>query len=415
MIPKVLAVLILILFSAVVILYGQNLAPNSDFETYTACPTTIAEVSQVSPWIRPTTGTSDYFNACWTSGAVNVSVPNNFVGSQAAYSGNAYMGLISYSAPSGTPNNYREYLQVALSSPLTAGTNYNVELYYTLADNSQYSSDGLGFYFSTTAISSGTSAPLTAYTPQVSNPSGSLLSSKTTWKKVSGSFVASGGEQYLTIGNFNNDAGTVTGSVAGTIEIAYFYIDAVSVTPSALPVEMISFSCTSINGKNSLQWSTASEQNNALYTIESSSDGLYFVPIGKVPGAGTVSHLVNYSFNDLRPLSNINYYRLRQQDYNGNYNLSKVITQENSASEVLPETPSILIKENKIYISNTGKETAYITVKLIDLSGRVVYNEHFAVEKSIAVPISSALSGLYILNVNNSYNCCNYKIMLSGK
>ena len=84
-----------------------------------------------------------------------------------------------------------------------------------------------------------------------------------------------------------------------------------------LPVELLYLSGAPYNDKITITWATASEFNNDYFTIEKSIDGKIFKKIGTVNGDGTTSLLSNYTFNDLEPVSGINYYRLSQKDYNG--------------------------------------------------------------------------------------------------
>ncbi|MGB1319238.1 MAG: hypothetical protein ACPG5W_13560, partial [Flavobacteriales bacterium] len=83
-----------------------------------------------------------------------------------------------------------------------------------------------------------------ALTPQVSYSDLAFLDDKIRWIKVSGSFVAEGGERYLAIGNFNNDSNTDTISVPnggslvnqpeGYWDEAGYFIDDVSVIPDSI-------------------------------------------------------------------------------------------------------------------------------------------------------------------------------------
>ncbi|MCB0707619.1 MAG: T9SS type A sorting domain-containing protein [Saprospiraceae bacterium] len=95
-----------------------------------------------------------------------------------------------------------------------------------------------------------------------------------------------------------------------------------------LPVELLAFEGTVENGGIHLIWTTVSEQNNAHFQVERSSDGIAFDLIGQINGAGTSMDENNYDFLDLNPLPGWNYYRLRQVDFNGRDQLTKVIAIE---------------------------------------------------------------------------------------
>ena len=57
-------ILISMLIIPAIIVRGQNLVPNPGFEIYNACPSTYGELERAVPWNKPTTGSTDYFNAC---------------------------------------------------------------------------------------------------------------------------------------------------------------------------------------------------------------------------------------------------------------------------------------------------------------------------------------------------------------
>lgn len=88
-----------------------------------------------------------------------------------------------------------------------------------------------------------------------------------------------------------------------------------------------------------LTWSTAKEWGNSHFEIERSIDGTnHFVKIGEVQGAGWSTGISHYSFSDqdLPKLSNNIYYRVKQEDFDGQYNYSQVI----KAQKQIPHTSS---------------------------------------------------------------------------
>ncbi len=194
--------------------YAQ-LVPNPSFETYSACPTSSSgsgQLAYATGWTSPTLSSSDYYNTC---GNAAMGVPLNAVGYQTPHGpGHGYAGLYVYCQdPIECANmgpDYREYLESALTSPLVAGHTYQVTFYVSLAENSGQSSDGMGAYFSHGAVGS-TSRTVLNYSPQIHNPNGMLMTDTSNWIPVSGSFVAAGGEDHITIGNFKNNASTLYG------------------------------------------------------------------------------------------------------------------------------------------------------------------------------------------------------------
>lgn len=187
---------IICLFFSLTIAHGQNLVPDGSFEQNTACPLA-GNVNYNAYWINPTSGSPDYYDTCLNSW-IN-SVPTNAMGSQNAFGG-AYVGLIT-----GFVSDFKEYVQVKLIDTLRAGKLYCVGYYVSLAGKSAYASNAPQAYFSHTAISS-TSSAYFPYSPQITSLT--IISDTLNWTYITGTFTASGGEQYLTIGNYYSDANT---------------------------------------------------------------------------------------------------------------------------------------------------------------------------------------------------------------
>jgi gliding motility-associated-like protein len=213
---------------------SQNFIPNGSFENYAGCPQARNDGRTSYSWDTPTKGTSDYFNSCATRQS-QLSIPDNFAGSQAARSGNAYAGF--YASQDFTPPylEYREYMQVTLDSFLVAGGTYSFEMYLSLGDNSNYASGRIGAYISAAKINSNTDNYLN-YTPQI--VSTSYITDKKGWTKVSGTYIAKGGEHYITIGVFEPAIShrriDVTGGSSNPAYdgVSYYYLDDVSMTRS---------------------------------------------------------------------------------------------------------------------------------------------------------------------------------------
>lgn len=84
-----------------------------------------------------------------------------------------------------------------------------------------------------------------------------------------------------------------------------------------LPVELVSFEARPVNSTSELTWETASESNCDYFDVQRSADGINFISIGRVQGAGTSNVRRTYQFIDEAPSARVNYYRLKQVDLNG--------------------------------------------------------------------------------------------------
>ncbi len=97
-----------------------------------------------------------------------------------------------------------------------------------------------------------------------------------------------------------------------------------TITMMPIPVELISFIVKVEKRKVILNWSTATELNNLGFEIERKTTGEFYT-IGFTEGQGSTTEIHNYSFTDYYVERGINYYRLKQIDYNGNFNYSEEI------------------------------------------------------------------------------------------
>jgi gliding motility-associated-like protein len=152
-------------------------------------------------------------------------------GFQESHSGTGYGHIISYY--SFVSPEYREYLQTELACPLRAGETYHVSFFVSCSDNSGFSIDGMGLHFSADPIISNNIVVINlGGPPSISNPTGSILSNKTGWREITGTYLATGGEKFITIGNFKSDDDLAIDDLPGNLSFyASYYIDDISVTP----------------------------------------------------------------------------------------------------------------------------------------------------------------------------------------
>lgn len=92
-----------------------------------------------------------------------------------------------------------------------------------------------------------------------------------------------------------------------------------------LPVTYQFFRADTDNDQLQLSWQTQTETNNSHFEIERSSDSRYWDKLGVVDGHGTTAIPHLYIFEDQKPLSGDNYYRLRQVDFDGKSTFSSLI------------------------------------------------------------------------------------------
>ena len=154
-------------------------------------------------------------------------VPVNVKGYCQPKNGSSYVGFMLFG--NGLTNDGKEYIYQQLTSPLQSGKIYCLSFFVSRADRKEYAIENIGVYFSNNVQTIGSIGYINK-TPQVVNQSG-LITDTIGWTEIQGCFTAIGGEQYITIGNFNSDANTnsfyagTNNPIPSNPEYSYYYID----------------------------------------------------------------------------------------------------------------------------------------------------------------------------------------------
>lgn len=165
-----------------------------------------------------------------------------------------------------------------------------------------------------------------------------------------------------------------------------------------LPVELLSFSGTIVEGESHLYWATASEQNNSHFEIERSADGSTFEKIGEVQGANNSSIETRYSYVDKTPHQGINYYRLKQVDFDGGYEYSNIVVLKYSSLGDITIYPNP-INNGELTVDAGGNEINSVVIR--DLQGRLVFVENYMNQNGLITVDASILKtkGVYIISI----------------
>lgn len=166
---------------------------------------------------------------------------------------------------------------------------------------------------------------------------------------------------------------------------------------SNLPVELAYFTATKESNVVVLNWSTLSEENNAGFDIEQSVDGKDFEVIGRVEGEGNAVEKVDYSFVDENPANGINYYRLKQVDFDGAFEYSKIVSVEVEGEVKVSIFPNPTT--DKLTINGDIQEVVNILV--FNATGQVVYENTVRVDNQKEVDFSDLPAGNYFFVLRN--------------
>lgn len=279
--------------------------------------------------------------------------------------------------------------------------NWNVDFTGTL--NPPYD---IRYYFPAaekTAIENAANAfiaanPACGYTYKYPNPNGFIW-----FKNVGATYVA---PQFDLPTQLSGNPGTVNGTNYSEISgITSFSGGAGSVILSPdqdLPVEFVSFEGWHKDNKNILQWVTESELNSASFEVERSIDGSNFERIGTVAAAGNSNVLLTYLFEDKTPMLGVNYYRLRQVDFDGSFTYSNTIAIEvegDLGTQVIYPNPT----NGLVSYQFTTSQATTRYVQVLDILGKEVQN--FSIEAQAGInttniDLSDYPGGTYLIMVS---------------
>jgi hypothetical protein len=171
-----------------------------------------------------------------------------------------------------------------------------------------------------------------------------------------------------------------------------------------LPVTLVDFDGVSIDNYNYLSWSTESEINNDHFVIEHSSDGTEFFPLETIDGAGNSNSLLIYDYKHYNH-KELEYYRLKQVDFDGKYEYSKIIAINSNQDLIVNIYPNPSI--DNIFFSVSESRDEVYTIIYTNITGSV-HQEQINITKGTNafqvndfVNLSSGMYFVQILNENN--------------
>jgi len=171
---------------------------------------------------------------------------------------------------------------------------------------------------------------------------------------------------------------------------------------SVVPVSLLDFTATKKNTEALLQWTTVTELGNKEFCIEKSTDGRIFTQIGTVVGAGNSNTTMQYSFVDVSPNVGVNYYRLKQVDWDGTVAYSKIRTVIFNSISSIKIAPNPARRELSI-IATGFANGSKIKIELLNSVGQQVLqmNSVSLQSGSYKINVSTLARGLYYVQVSD--------------
>ncbi|MES2779007.1 MAG: LamG-like jellyroll fold domain-containing protein [Bacteroidota bacterium] len=188
---------------------------------------------------------------------------------------------------------------------------------------------------------------------------------------------------------------------------------------SALPVKLIYFNAKRDNADVQLTWVTASETDNAGFTVERSVDGKSFEKVAYAEGKGNSNESNNYNLTDesafAKANSKILYYRLVQTDFSGKETISQTIAvhadAEDEATTALYPNPFT----NELTFTIDSKIQTAVKVVVMDIAGRTLVeltqNLNAGMNTVETKQLSQLPRGIYMVQLNINGQLTTHKLV----
>ncbi len=197
-----------------------NLVSNGDFEIYSSMPTDYCQTNLAIGWNNVNFDYScikaspDYYNVFSFSG----------LGSIIPYSGNSQMGFVAYQ----DFGFFREYISSLFTTSMSLGRQYTISFYLTNGIDTLYTKrcNNIGIHFSINPLNQAMFESIPVM-PQIEIDT--VIYFWNYWQHFSFNYIADSSYNYITIGNFRDDAHTSVSSFGSNG--AYYFIDKIEIIP----------------------------------------------------------------------------------------------------------------------------------------------------------------------------------------
>ena len=187
-------------------------------------------------------------------------------------------------------------------------------------------------------------------------------------------------------------------------------------TENPLPVTWADVSARSLNGSVLVEWSTHLEINNDYFEIEHSLNNADFRQVGIIDGAGNSSVIQNYSYLHSGAVLGNNYYRIKQVDFDGHSDYSKVVTAKlDSETDSKLSIEYLFVNDQKHEMAVQYKKHAKLVIEIFDITGKLVLTQSEIMTEDyqrINLENFNAKEGMFIISVKTDNQIVSEKFMV---
>ncbi len=235
----------------------------------------------------------------------------------------------------------------------------------------------------------------------VDAPAETMIVSESSYEESNGVYIA----QFHCSGNevIYTKAGVCSctdyeGSISATLTFTHAQMTCKFDAAGVLPVEFTYFNAVKEGDMTQLSWATSFESNNEGFYLEKSTDGKFFQEFSFIVGEGDASEEITYEALDRDPSQGVNYYRLKQVDFNGNERYSEVEMVD------FRKTDGIIVgynsTRNELLITS---EKELQSIEIFDMAGVRVYKGAFERnENEKAINLSAQQTGHFVALITDA-------------
>jgi len=152
-----------------------------------------------------------------------------------------------------------------------------------------------------------------------------------------------------------------------------------------------------------LTWSTSFEENNSMFIVEKSEDGVNFSGAGSVKAAGDADEEKQYNYLDVMANSEKTMYRLKQVDFDGSFSFSDIVTVTRAfKNDFMVARMSSVTTTNNFEVTIDALKDGEMNYNVANLKGELMFEDNMLVVNGLNelnIDLTDQNEGIYKLNL----------------
>ena len=191
-----------------------------------------------------------------------------------------------------------------------------------------------------------------------------------------------------------------------------FSIGSIDFENTPLPVELLSFTADRMADQTvNVNWVTATEQNNDYFTVERSEDGNLWEWVGELPGAANSNVKIEYQLQDPKPMAGFSYYRLKQTDFNGEFEYFGPVAVQGMNQDDRAKAEAFIYPNpsngRKLFVELVNFKSDTYQINIMNQAGTLLLDRSLTIEEGVSYVELELLhgrvleSGLHLIRISS--------------